>query len=713
MPSHPFSSRIIKSLDAVESHFLTKDSPLAIQPSWIHLHMRPHQRTLLAAALALELKTNLPIINHNKKIKKSDSDEYDSQSDSDEYACIETDIMTEYGILADRVGSGKSLVALSLVKAPLCANSRVDVHMSGGAVFLRSIAFPDYNDFTQCLVDSAGNKRSSSDFLRQALEQSPTRKLYTHTAFFIVPHHLIHQWKTYVTTQTSLNCLFIQKTRDCIPTRENFFQELLMSDAVFVTTTMFKTLTQEIGFNGPRFSNIVWSRLFLDEADTIYGIASNAVSARFTWFISGSHLNFVFPLGISSSAMERLPEECIERLGSGTINGLTVRNHGIVADYLGVAFNPMEPKLTRLIIRNSDSWLNSSLSAPIITHREIMCEKLITTSVLKGFVSDSVIEALHAGDKHAAIEALGITGIANTKQSVISHVRQLFENRLQHAKGQLQFKQTFDYSTHHAREEGIATATRHVTDISRQIDNLEERIAAEMDSGSLCPICYDSPDSEASAITPCCNKIFCFTCICECFGGSKQKQSPCPICRTPINSIKDLIVLQSKNETENETENENENETETETENALPTKKDALLSLLINSDSTNRFLVFASHPGFFEFLKTKLKTYNIKCEKMVGTTATIKKRCRDFQNGLIRVLCLNAQSVGAGLNLDSATHVILFNKLNVELEKQVIGRAVRFERSAPLEVIHIVHEEETALSSLAESFQESSVIIYE
>ena len=41
--------------------------------------------------------------------------------------------------------------------------------------------------------------------------------------------------------------------------------------------------------------------------------------------------------------------------------------------------------------------------------------------------------------------------------------------------------------------------------------------------------------------------------------------------------------------------------------------------------------------------------------------------------------------------------------MNMELERQVIGRAVRFERAADLRVVHLTHEEETAYNGASSS----------
>ena len=55
---------------------------------------------------------------------------------------------------------------------------------------------------------------------------------------------------------------------------------------------------------------------------------------------------------------------------------------------------------------------------------------------------------------------------------------------------------------------------------------------------------------------------------------------------------------------------------------------------------------------------------------------------------------LNARNMGAGLNIESATHVVLFHRMSAELEDQIIGRAMRLGRRTNLEVVHLLHENE-------------------
>jgi len=164
----------------------------------------------------------------------------------------------------------------------------------------------------------------------------------------------------------------------------------------------------------------------------------------------------------------------------------------------------------------------------------------------------------------------------------------------------------------------------------------------------------------------------------------KSRQA-CPLCRTPIASISELLVVGEK-------------DTNIESATSLPTKSTALLERLLASNENDRFLVFSAHEASFRGLKELLSVNGIRCELLSGSGARVERLRNQFSDGTIRVLCMNARHVGAGINLEAATHVVLYHRMNTELEKQVIGRAVRFERKAELKIIHLAHEGENAIN---------------
>jgi hypothetical protein len=129
-------------------------------------------------------------------------------------------------------------------------------------------------------------------------------------------------------------------------------------------------------------------------------------------------------------------------------------------------------------------------------------------------------------------------------------------------------------------------------------------------------------------------------------------------------------------------------------EKELKDKLDVLLELL-ESAPDGKFLLFANFPQTFEKIKTELKTKNITCKILKGTTCQVQKTLDDFKDGKIRVIMLNAKFFGAGMNLQIATHVVLYHRFESDLEEQVIGRAQRLGRTDPLNVIYLIHDNES------------------
>jgi SNF2 family DNA or RNA helicase len=122
-------------------------------------------------------------------------------------------------------------------------------------------------------------------------------------------------------------------------------------------------------------------------------------------------------------------------------------------------------------------------------------------------------------------------------------------------------------------------------------------------------------------------------------------------------------------------------------------KKEAFLSFLkANPDA--KVLMFSGYDATFSGMEEKLVEANIKFANVNGSSARITKMIKDFKAGKYNTLFLNARNMGAGLNIECATHVVLFHRMSSDLEAQIIGRAMRLGRSTPLEVVHLLHENE-------------------
>jgi len=656
---------------AVSRH-LTEASPQAEQPTWIRQALRPHQLTLLAAAKRLETMSAIPAIKNGV-----------------------TTMATSYGVLADRVGSGKSLVALSMIREPPVQQSRLKIKESGWARLISVNNMPECDNWKDEWIDSSGGtslrdkmilRRSSGS---SSSSGSNSNSWHTRTALMIVPHNTITQWESYVKEQTDLDVVFIKKTKDCDFQVSGWLRRILTTDVVIVSCTMLRKFVGAVSVNGPRFSDIVWSRFFLDEADTILcSLRPGDVQARFFWFITGSWLNMLFPAGLHSYAVTSLPTELRTIIGEGNVKGIVSRMN-IVSHAIS---DVRSEEFAGLILRNRDEWIDTSLLRPTITHHTVVCRAPANFSVLKDFISPLAMEALHAGDTAGALSAMGLE--ANTKETVAVRVTATLRGELTQAEKILAFKRDIEFATPAAKVEAIKKAELRVERLRNQLVDLEERLKAIGADNTLCPICYDMP--RFPTLTPCCRQTFCLACICECIA----KKPSCPMCRASISSPQNLMVVgEGDGGATDATIHEPV---------GPPTKGAALLQLLSDSTGEQRFLVFSAHEASFRGLREMLSARGIRCEMLQGTAARVDRLRKQFEDGTVRVLCMNARHVGAGINLQAATHVVLFHRMNVEMEKQVIGRAVRFERAAELNVVHLVHEQETAFNGA----QESEVIVH-
>lgn len=639
---------------AAYDSLLTESSPQAEQPLWIRTALRPHQLSLLAAARGLEAHASVS-----------------------QLSLESPQLLTRYGVLGDRVGAGKSLVALSLVRDPPVKQTQFTLKEGGSARVIGLQHMPPVQEFREEWLGLSGEELHTEMFGAER-----RRRFYTRAALLVVPHNVVNQWEAYIQEQTTVKAYIVKKTKDCDYTRAGFYQDVYTADVVVVSCTMLKKFVGAMSFHtGMLFTRIVWSRVFLDEADSLTcTLRPNEVSARFLWFISGSWMNMLFPGGMYSYTLNGLDDQTKKLLGDGSIAGVR-SSHNVVGSNLSTS---RDRAFLPLVLRNSEEWINTSLQRPVIVHETVMCKAPANLQVLKEFVSAAAMEALHAGDIAGAMMALGIK--AESKESLGTRVTEKLRAELEQEEKILAFKRTIEYSTPAGKAAAIEKAEAKVTRLRGQLASLTERLTTLTDE--LCPICYDSP--RTTTLTPCCRQAFCLACVCECIA----KKPACPLCRAAIGSAKELLVVGDEAV-------EGGGEGGGEVVGGGPqTKGAALLKLLEESTPDQRFLVFSAHEASFRGLREILGARGIGCEMLQGTGARVEKLRKQFRDGKVRVLCMNARHVGAGINLEAATHVILYHRMNAELERQVIGRAVRFERASELRVVHLVHDQETALNGV-------------
>lgn len=637
--------------EALYSQELNEESAKSVTPQWLKTPLLLHQQSALAAALRLE----------TAKTHGLDVDAIAGES-------VGGKLYSSYGILGDRVGSGKSLTALSLVKMPPPP--------------------PLYNEYIIRGNSILGDGRDVG-LLRtrtQAMSGTGMKLKEVSTSLFIIPHALMGQWETYVSNDTTLKCCFVKKRKEAeLP---NLLETIEQYDALFVSSTMWNSFR---AIHHPR--NILWRRVFIDEADSIAITTDwDDINGLFYWFISASWLNLVFAGGAyfnvlsAYTPLDETPPYVIERVkklqnnhylqipGCRHVN-IVRRMCGISANHSTVAINAAVSQSARLIVHSSEDYIKTSFTMPTTTTRKIICATPTNIRVLDSFISREMMERLNAGDVAGALESLGMNSYTETE--ITDAVTLSIQKELHNAKVTYEYKKTLEYSTEALKNKAIEAQEQKIASIESRISAIQERLKRAKEQ--TCPICYC--DLTNTAVTPCCQQLFCFACLCE----SLKRVASCPLCRARIDNIKDIKVLgQSAAQMQPQ---------EVPKTNSLLNKNDSFVKFMKENPNA-RVLMFSSYDASFTKLEDSLDAADIKYSMLNGSQLRIAKLLREFKAGKYNVLFLNARNMGAGLNIESATHVMLFHRMSAELESQIIGRANRLGRTNPLEVVYLIHENE-------------------
>jgi len=637
--------------EALYSQELNEESAKSVTPQWLKTPLLLHQQSALAAAMRLE----------TAKTNGLDVEAIAGES-------VGGKLYSSYGILGDRVGSGKSLTALSLVKMPPPPPLYNEYIIRGNAIL------GDGRD--------VGLLRTRT----QAMSGTGMKLKEVSTSLFIIPHALMGQWEAYVSNDTTLKCCFVKKRKEAeLP---NLLETIEQYDALFVSSTMWNSFR---AIHHPR--NILWRRVFIDEADSIAITTDwDDINGLFYWFISASWLNLVFAGGAYFNVLsaytppDETPPHVIERVkklqnnhylqipGCRHVN-IVRRMCGISANHSTVAINAAVSQSARLIVHSSEDYIKTSFTMPTTTTRKIICATPTNIRVLDSFISREMMERLNAGDVAGALESLGMNSYTETE--ITDAVTVSIQKELHNAKVTYEYKKTLEYSTESLKQKAIEAQEQKIASIESRISAIQERLKRAKEQ--TCPICYC--DLTNPSVTPCCQQLFCFACLCE----SLKRVASCPLCRARIDNVKDIKVLgESAAQPQPQ---------EVPKTNSLLNKNDSFVKFMKENPNA-RVLMFSSYDASFTKLEDSLDAADIKYSMLNGSQLRIAKLLREFKAGKYNVLFLNARNMGAGLNIESATHVMLFHRMSAELESQIIGRANRLGRTNPLEVVYLIHENE-------------------
>lgn len=584
---------------------LDKNSKRADQPPGAGIELKAHQLSLLQKCMDLE----------QTEIQMSPSN----------------GLVSSIGILGDKVGSGKSYVAIALV--------------------MNKASFAPIHKTYKSFADN------------HIFVVTKTIKTYVNTNVFVIPHSLCKQWEAYFREfAPRLRVLVVNRNSKICAT------DWSAVDVVLVTCTMYNNFAT-------LHSEMIFARLFYDEADSINLPLCRKLQARFFWFITASYSNLLNPFGsysrlIFNNGVQRMVQNC-----------RGVRNNGFIKELFYTLFS--NTTVTPYIIcRNDDAFVDESLLMPAIEHEIVECKTPITINVLTDIVESEVIRCLNANNVKRAIQCLHPSQRSN-EDNIIELCIEGLKKNLKNNALQIEFTQVMEFDQESQRIAELEKLDKIHQDLENKMQAIKKRIR-EADE---CPICQE-PFVQRT-VGNCCNNSYCFKCISTWLMTKPQ----CPLCKEQV-SIKDMYVIEGSSTCSSDDECGARAPSPS---LAQICKQNVKLTNLINIlrlPTSKKCLVFSMYDETFEPIVVALKEEGISFSFLKGACATITHAIERFESGDTRVLLINPQYYGSGLNLQCTTDVVMFHKLDTEMEKQVIGRANRFGRVESLKVWYLLHANE-------------------
>lgn len=375
--------------------------------------------------------------------------------------------------------------------------------------------------------------------------------------------------------------------------------------------------------------NYAWKRFIFDDPSNIKVKKMRKITAGFYWMITSS------PSDIPR--FHGWP-------GSGFMNKLFQDTPSFSFIY------------DKLIIENDPEFVRSSFCMPPTIFISHPCFMPVLNTV-GDFVPENITQMIEAGDIAGAIKSLGgkttdnlVDVLVEGKKSEVKNLEIRIE--LQKSRG--------DTSR-------IEYMMNRIQQLQEEMETLKKRYKDRL--AEPCGICFEQLDT--AVLEPNCQNLFCGKCL---FKWLKVHWT-CPMCRIKVDSST-LACLSTDS-----------SESEIPTRRSIKPKNDTIMDI-INSKPNGKFIIFSDGDWSFTQLEDFLDVNGISHIQPKGSATMIGHSLDQFRQGAIKVLLLDSQYNGAGMNLQEATDVILYHEMNEVINAVVIGRANRIGRTQSL----IVHQ---------------------
>jgi len=591
------------------------------QPEKIKIKLKPHQLSSLYKAIMMENSGDLTYKIKNFHVYSSLF--YDNSNIiNNEEEETEITIKTNMGILGDKVGYGKTLIALGLI----ASNKLENIHIN--SIYTKSFSSSNHYNYLNISVSNNLIQRNNN---------------IINTTLVIVPRGPVYlQWENTIIEKTNLKMLSINNftyMKMNLPKYNGSNQKEIIEyfesyDLILIKNTTLKVLIDTY-YQGCIFMKS-WKRIMIDEAHDIINKIPTYMNYYYLWLITGTYNDLFTKTGYSQYI-----------IGLKEIVNIN--------------------SISSIIVKNSNDFIKNSFEIPEPIERYYLCRLPTYYQIAKKYLNSSILEKINANDFAGAIRDLG--GKNETEDNIIELVskdlrRGLFN--LENEKNYIQ-NQDIDDDDKNIKINNINVKieiqNNKIRDLTERIKNYNEN------SCSICMDIYQDP------VLLECTHMFCGSCIFSWLG--KNNNNKCPTCRGYINNDKLTAIVK---------------EPKKEIKENIYSKEETLLKI-IEENEEGKFLVFTKIDNGFENFKKKLNDMNITFEFLKGNTSHMNNVLERFKKGITKIILLNTQYAGSGIEINYATDVIIFHSMGLD-KQQAIGRAQRVGRTSSLRIHNLCYEDE-------------------
>lgn len=654
--------------------FVDENAPRYIQPSKIKLPLKPHQMASLQKIITMEkngvIKYNVENPGlytyrgmHNTHNRYSNNELNVNMQFKGTFK-----IQTNIGVLGDAIGSGKTIVALSIVAASHTRN----IHTINDII--HSYQGPN-GAYIRATMDVDNTPISS--MIKTTLIITPRGPVYS---------QFVHA----INTQTTLKVLcldsiigikkFMPPPNSSNTTIKEFLETF---DAVLIKNTALKLLDSYYAYNGAtrveREEGLFesWDRIIVDEACDILNKIPY-YKYNFLWLISATYNGL---LQMSYTSRNHL--------------GYTIRD-----------IIPNEEILNLVLVKCCDEFIVKSFNVPLPINQYHICELPRQYAAVHSFLSRDVRERIDANDFMGALTLLGAS--SETETDIVKIVSKDIERDISNKKREIACIQSLDIPEEN-KVSRIATHTIELTRLEDKLKSLIERVSALQEKS--CAVCLDSLVNPL--LLPC-NHVFCTSCL---IPWMQHNHNTCPECRFTIELRQLVAIVKDKNDEEASSEHLSLSSSisSLNDDDSLPTtphpfstsshssrqnlrqnqtysKEDTLVNI-IQANPEGKFVVFSKLDSSYWGCMSRLRTENVSYNLLRGNSNVMASVLEQFKNGSTRVLLLNTVHAASGIDISCATDLILVHDLGNE-RTQAVGRCNRHPRNTPLRIHQLCYPHE-------------------